>query len=693
MDEHGSDHALVVFLPSGRRGRFAIGTPVLQAARRLGVDIDSVCGGRGLCGRCQVLHVRGAFAKHGVDSRAESLAAVTDTEVAYQARRGALAEGVRLSCSVAINGDVLIDVPAASQVHRPVVRKRAEVLDITLDPVVRLHLVEVEPPSLERGGSDLTRLFAALNREWGLGQCDGAGVPQGLDCDLAVLRVLQGVLRAGDWQVTVAVLDGTQVVGIWPGLQERVHGLAVDVGSTTIAAHLVELLSGEVLASSGVMNPQIRFGEDLMSRVSYIMMNPGGDQEQTAAVRAALAALSGELISAAGIAADSVLQVAVVGNPIMQALVFGINPIELGGAPFALASEQAFAAVPAAELGLPLAAGARVYGLPCIAGHVGADAAAVILSEQPHRGEARTLIVDVGTNAEIVLGNRQRLLAASSPTGPAFEGAQISCGQRAAPGAIERVRIDPRTLEPRFRVIGAEAWSDAPDFAEQVEAIGGRGHGSGGGVTGVCGSGIIELIGGLYLAGVIDQDGVIRGEAAARSGRVQPDGRTWCYVLHTAGERCLRITQNDVRAIQLAKAALYAGIQLLMARAGCASVDAIRLAGAFGAHIDVKYAMLLGLIPDCRLEAVSSAGNAAGSGARIALLSRSARREIEAVVRRVEKIETATEPDFQAQFVDAMAIPHRHHPFTHLRAVVALPAPQPARSQVAGRGRRGTRRA
>ena len=244
--------------------------------------------------------------------------------------------------------------------------------------------------------------------------------------------------------------------------------------------------------------------------------------------------------------------------------------------------------------------------LPCIAGHVGADTAGVILSEAPHLRDEVNLIVDVGTNAEIVLGNRDRLLAASSPTGPAFEGAQISCGQRAAPGAIERVRIDPVTLEPRFRVIGSDVWSDDPAFA-------------GTSVTGVCGSGIIEVIAELHLAGVLTTDGTIDGALAARSPRIVPDGRTFAYVL-SDGEPELTITQNDVRQIQLAKGALHAGCMLLLERYGIDRVDRIRLAGAFGNHIDPVYALVLGLVPDCDPEHVTSAGNAAGTGARIALL-------------------------------------------------------------------------
>jgi uncharacterized 2Fe-2S/4Fe-4S cluster protein (DUF4445 family) len=273
------------------------------------------------------------------------------------------------------------------------------------------------------------------------------------------------------------------------------------------------------------------------------------------------------------------------------------------------------------------------------------------------------LCVDVGTNAEIVLGSKQRLLACSSPTGPAFEGAQISCGQRAAPGAIERIRINPETLEPRYKVIGSDKWSDEPGFEDDVAQTG---------VTGICGSGIIEIIAEMYLAGIINQDGLVDGSLTARSPRIEPAGRTFSYLIREGSPR-LQITQNDVRAIQLAKAALYAGIRLLMDKLGLDHVDKIRLAGAFGSHIDVKYAMILGLIPDCDLARVQSAGNAAGTGARIALLNSAARDEIEAVVRRIEKIETAVEPKFQQHFVEAMAIPHKTAEFAELSKVVSLP--------------------
>ena len=663
--EAARDDALVIFTPSGRRGRFATGTTVLDAARSLGVDIDSVCGGRGICGRCQVSPGIGDFPKHGITSGPDHLSPFAQLESTYRREHG-LAGDRRLSCTATLRGDVLVDVPPESQVHRQVVRKGLDVRTFTVDPVVRLHYVEVTPPELASPTGDLARLFEALEREWDL---------TGLEADLEVVRQLQPALAAGKYGVTVAVHDARQVIAVWPGLHEQAYGVAIDVGSTTIAGHLANLADGEVLASNGVMNPQIRFGEDLMSRVSYAMMHPEGAVEMTAAVRKALDGLIATLAMRAGIKRAEILELAIVGNPIMHHLLLGIDPTPLGGAPFALATDRAVRTT-AAELGLRAHAGARVYVLPCIAGHVGADTAGVILAEEPHRADRLTLVVDVGTNAEIVLGDRNRLLAASSPTGPAFEGAQISGGQRAAAGAIERVRIDRETLEPRFRVIGIDAWSDEPAFEAAMSGAGASDEGMA--ITGICGSGIIEVVAELFLAGVVTADGVIDGSLAARTPRVIPEGRTFSYVLHdpadtgTRGPRIV-ITQNDVRAIQLAKAALYAGVRLLMDRLGVDEVDEIRLAGAFGSQIDTTHAMILGLIPDCDLSRVRSAGNAAGTGALIALLSGAARTEVEGVVRRVEKIETAVEPRFQEHFVEAMAFPHRTAPFPNLARVVTLP--------------------
>ncbi len=647
---------LVVFMPSGKRGHFPVGTPVLTAARRLGVDLDSVCGGRGICSRCQVSPGRGAFPKLGLTVAPGALSEINSVEIRYDEKRG-LKPGRRLGCQATVQGDIVLDVPPESQVHRQVVRKAASDRPIVMDPATRLHFVTVEEPDMDAPTGDLERLRAALRAQWDL---DGLTLP------LPLLRSLQPVLRAGRWQITVAVdHDSQTITGLWPGLREApVLGLAIDLGSTTIAAHLCDLSTGEVRASGGVMNPQIRFGEDLMSRVSYAMMNPGGDVEMTTAVREALDALALELAAQAGVDPADILEAVVVCNPVMHHLLLGIDPVELGQSPFALATADALR-LPAADIGLAgMAPGARVYILPCIAGHVGADAAGVALSEAPDEQDELTLIVDVGTNAEIILGNRDRILACSSPTGPAFEGAQISAGQRAAPGAIERVEIDPVTKEPRFRVIGGDLWSDDPGFAEATAATG---------VTGICGSGIIEAVAEMRMAGIVDSKGLIGSADQTGTPRAEPTGRTHAYLLHEDGDRRILVTQGDIRAIQLAKSALYAGARLLMDEAGVTHVDRIRLAGAFGAHISPRHAMVLGMIPDAPLSGVTGAGNAAGDGARMALCSRAARAHIEALVRRIEKVETAIAPRFQEHFVAANAIPHATDPFPHLLATLTLP--------------------
>ncbi|MCW9042797.1 MAG: ASKHA domain-containing protein [Pseudopelagicola sp.] len=662
MTDQSSD-PLVIFTPSGKRGHFPTGTPILTAARQLGVDLDSVCGGRGICSKCQITPSYGEFSKHGVTVRDDALSDWNAVEQRYDDKRG-LPKGRRLGCQATVQGDVVIDVPPESQVHRQVVRKAAAARDIIMDPATHLYFVEVDQPDMHEPTGDLERLERALREQW---QIDA------ISADLSLLARLQEVLRKGNWTVTVALhqshRDETpRLLEIWPGLTEdRIYGLAIDLGSTTIAAHLCDLRNGEVKLSSGVMNPQIRFGEDLMSRVSYAMMNPGGEAEMTQAVRTALNALTDSITTEAEIRPNQILETVFVCNPVMHHLLLGLNPVELGQAPFALVTSEAMS-LPARDLDLTaMNPNAQVYLLPCIAGHVGADAAAVTLAEAPDKSEDLVLVVDVGTNAEIQLGNKSRVLACSSPTGPAFEGAQISSGQRAAPGAIERIEINPETKEPRFRVIGSDLWSDEEGFDLAIATTG---------ITGICGSGIIEAVAEMRMAGLLDSRGLIGSAEQTGTPRSVPEGRTHAYLIHDAsaeGGPKIMVTQGDIRAIQLAKSALYAGARLLMDEMGVDKVDRVVLAGAFGAHISTKHAMVLGMIPDAPLDKVTSAGNAAGTGARIALCNVGARREIETTVRKITKVETAIEPKFQEHFVNANAIPHATDPFPELAKVVTLP--------------------
>ncbi|MDB4840972.1 ASKHA domain-containing protein [Planktomarina sp.] len=653
---------LVLFTPSGKRGRFETGTPILTAARQLGVDLDSVCGGRGICSKCQITPGYGEFSKHGVTVAEGALSDWNAVEQRYKNKRG-LIDGRRLGCQATVQSDIVIDVPPESQVHKQVVRKRAEVLDITLSPSTRIYYVEVEEPNMHNPSGDLERLVAALESQWKL---------KNVQANFSILPKMQPILRKGGWKVTCAVHHADagsdpQIIHLWPGLYEgTVYGMAVDLGSTTIAAHLCDLRTGEVVASSGLMNPQIRFGEDLMSRVSYAMMNSGGDQEMTRVVRDGMDALFTQISAEAEIDKSLIMDAVFVCNPVMHHLLLGIDPFELGQAPFALATSNALRLF-AHQLDINIHPSARAYILPCIAGHVGADAAAVALSEAPNLSEDLVLVVDVGTNAEILLGNREKVLACSSPTGPAFEGAQISSGQRAAPGAIEKVEIDPISKEPRFRVIGCELWSNEDGFWETTKSSG---------ITGICGSGIIEAIAEMRIAGILDPSGLIGSAEQTGTARCVLDGRTHSYVMYDGsaeGGPKITVTNPDIRAIQMAKAALYSGARLLMDKFGVDKVDRVVLAGAFGAHISPKHALVLGMIPDVPFDRVTSAGNAAGSGARIALIDTAQRAAIEQTVRQIEKIETAIEPRFQEHFVNASAIPNSDDPFTILKSAVPLP--------------------
>ena len=649
-------------MPSGRRGSVAHSANLLDAARQLGVEIESICGGRQTCGKCQVVVERGSFAKHGITSEDDSLSSVGQVEAEYCDAHGI--RGRRLACAAEVVGDVLIVVPEESQARKQVIAKAAVERAVEVDPAVRAVYVEVEAANLGSHGGDWERLQAALADQWKL---------HDLTIDPLTLRQLQPALQAGRHALTVSLWQDREVIRVQPGYAEGACGLAIDVGTTTIVAHLCDLRTGALLATEAMMNPQVRYGEDLMSRVSYAMTEPQGVDRLHRAVVRALNELAERAAASAGRSLDDILDAVVVGNPVMHHLVLGLDPSGLGGAPFALAVSAAVD-IKARDLGFHLNPAARVHTLPCIAGHVGADHVAVLLAESPQTSEETLLIVDVGTNAEISVGGRQGLACASSPTGPAFEGAQISHGQRAAPGAIERVRIDPATLEPRLKVIGHEGWIDGQ--AERPLPAPAR-------ATGICGSGIIEAVAEMFLAGVIDSGGRFADDAAERSARVRREGRSAAYVLVTGADSAtghdIVVSQNDVRAIQLAKAALYTGAKLLLRHRRQPSVDRVLLAGAFGNTIDPRYAMVLGLIPDAPLERVLAVGNAAGDGARLALLNRGLRAEAARLAGWVEHVQIATDPQFQPEFVAAMGLPHAVDPFPHLADILPSPSPDSVR--------------
>ncbi len=675
MTDKNQNEPLVIFMPSGRRGRVPEGTLVLDAARQLGVEIESICGGRLTCNKCRIRVEEGQFAKHGITSANHHLSPPTEEEIRLLEKLES--PECRLSCNARICNDALIFVPEESRAHKQIVRKAATERVIDLFPAVRQVFVEVDQAEMGEHRGDWGRLQDALASKWDL---------HNLTIDLPVLRELQANLRKGKWAVTVTLWQDKEVIDVQPGYSEGVYGLAVDIGSTTIAGFLCDLRTGEILATDSMMNPQVTYGEDLMSRVSYAMMHTDGLEKMHTTVIEALNRLAASTAREAGIRPRQVQEAVFVGNTTMIHILLGISPVELGGAPFALANRDSMD-VKARELGLRLHRSANVHVLPAEAGHVGADNVAVLIAEEPYNQDAVTLLVDVGTNAEIVLGNREWMFSASSPTGPAFEGAQIRFGMRAAPGAIERVRIDPITKEARFRVIGEEKWSDewqiGPDAAAEAQPS----HLA----AGICGSGIIEVVAEMFLAGILLADG--RFNPNLVHDRISWDGRRGQYILANAEQTTtgspILVTQDDVRGIQLAKAALYAGAKLLMNQANLSSVDRIVLAGAFGSYIDPKYAMILGLIPDCDLAKVTAVGNAAGDGARIALLNRHKRLEAQRISQWVTYLETAVHPDFQNEFVGAIHLPHASDAFPHLNGLLPEAAAQVA---MAGNGRSDRKR-
>lgn len=667
-------------MPSGRRSLVPEGTTLLDAARQMGVEIESICGGRLTCAKCKVHVESGSFSKHGITSDMAHLSPPSDEERDLLEKSDAAVEaGYRLSCSTCVQGDVLLFVPEESRAHKQVIRKSATERIIDVSPAIRQVYVEVDQAELGEHRGDWGRLQQALAQQWDL---------KNLRIDLPVLRRLQETLRKEQWAVTVLVWNEEEVIDVQPGYKEGIYGLAVDIGSTTVAGHLCDLRTGEVLATEAIMNPQVAYGEDLMSRVSYAMTNKSGLATMHEAIIDALNTLAARAARAANLQARDIHDAVFVGNTTMVHILLGINPRELGGAPFALATRDSVDAK-ARDLNLRLHPGANVHVLPAEAGHVGADNVATLIAEVPYRDSAVSLIIDVGTNAEIVLGNNAWLYSASSPTGPAFEGAQISYGMRAAPGAIERVRIDPVTHVARFRVIGEERWSDEWRVDPDAPLEGQPQHLA----SGICGSGIIEAVAEMYLTGVILPDG--RFNPDLDSDRIRWRGKRGAYVLATADQtttgHSIVVTQDDVRSIQLAKAALYAGSKLLLMRAGMPTIDRIVLAGAFGSYIDPKYAMVLGLIPDCDLSSVTAVGNAAGDGARIALLDRHKRQEATEVSHRVTYIETAVDPDFQEEFVRALHIPHASDAFPRLELEMAIPLPRVNGTGPDGRRRRRTR--
>ncbi|MBI5353320.1 MAG: DUF4445 domain-containing protein [Chloroflexi bacterium] len=680
----------IILQPSGSRGQVEEGQSIRSAARDLGVEIESICAENATCGKCMVLIEEGRFEKYNIDSRRENVSPVSAEEAAYFARRPKFLKDkgwevgqVRLSCQCKILGDVLINVPEESRGNKQIVRKSASQREIEIKPAVRKYLVTLTPPNLERPIADWERLAKGLETSMALVRGHEETLPRWheFSIDYQCLRTLSSTLREAKWNVTVSVWQDREVVQVQPGYHENSYGAAVDIGSTTVALYLCNLRTGELLAAESEMNPQIVYGEDVMSRIQYTIEHKDGLEKLHKSIISTLNKLLKQAVKTANshlletddlntgrenpastrpsyIKMEEILEMVLVGNSTMHHILLNLPPKDLGLAPFVPAIHKSVD-VKARELGLHISPSANIHVLPTIASFVGADTSAMIVAEEPHKQDENWLLIDIGTNAELVLGNRKRLVCTSTPTGPALEGAHVEYGMRAAPGAMERIHIDENTLEPKYKVIGVDGWNtDHAEFKGQVK--------------GICGSAIIDGVAELFRTGIVDSRGKFK--QGLESSRIRKGESGWEYVIAWAEEtsigRDIPMTQQDVRQIQLAKAALFTAARTLLKRSGLESPDKIILAGGFGSYIDKEKAMLIGLIPDCVLDNVYAVGNAAGDGARIALLNVEKRREIESVTRKVERFELPTDPEFQNQFMLATSFPHMSEAFPHIAHLI-----------------------
>ncbi len=678
MDE--VEKSKIIFQPSGRRGEVKKGVTIIEASRQLGVDIESLCGEKKVCGKCKIRIEEGFFEKYGIQSSKDHAGEWLIEEEKFINREQREA-GYRLGCCANVEGDLLVFVPEESRAGKQVVSKAARDIHIDWNPAVKYYYVEVAEPTFEEPTADLERILEELNRKYGL---------KNLDIDYLILKKLPNRLREGKWKVTVAVWMDREVIGVLPGQVENYYGMAIDVGTTTVAAYFCNLATMEVLDTVSMMNPQCKYGEDVMSRISYHMMHEGGLDRMSNDIIEGLNNLITQACEGTHppkkkkkvgkeeaievnetpdgeegkqylcLNPSDIIDMTIVGNTAMHHILLKLNPEYVGVAPFPPVVHKGVD-IKARDLGIHIHDSAYVHVLPNEAGFVGADNVGVLIAEEPYKKEEIQLIIDIGTNGELVLGNKEKLISSSCATGPALEGAQLAFGMRAAPGAIERIQIDPDTNEVDYKVIGRDAWRSYSKPEEMQ-------------TKGICGSGILDVLAELYSSGVILKSGRFNPKQKSNRSRKNSENSQPEFVIAWAEEtsigKDILITQKDIRQIQLAKGALYCGCKLMMRRMGIEKLDKVKIAGAFGTHVDQEKALIMGLFPDCEIDKIISVGNAAGDGARAALLNREKREEANWVSRNVEYIELTVEKDFQQQFMEAMQIPHMKDQFSHLKGIV-----------------------
>jgi len=621
------DGCAVVFTPDGKSLAVRAGTIILEASREAGIELDAVCGGVGKCGRCKVKP------DGGFQTVASSL--LTEAEV-----RG----HVVLACQTVVTGDLTVEVLPRSRIGKhQILTKSLEDLPGPLSPWVRKEFYTLPPPTLGDNLADLERLRRALKR---------SAVPASLE----VLRRLPDAVRSGRWNVTVTLTDvdgADEITRVEAGrTDDRLLGLAVDIGTTTIVADLVDLTSGDVLATGSDYNRQISRGEDVIARMMYA--EEGGAEELTALVRETIRSVVSGLIlreserSGRTLASSDIVAASLAGNTVMTHLVAGLPTEHLRREPYVPAAFHA--GFPrASELGLPANPAARVLLSPSRAGYVGGDVVADVLASGMHRSAGLTLLIDVGTNGEIVLGNRDWIVACACSAGPAFEGGEVSCGMRAMDGAIDRIRIND-------------------DFTTSYHVLGDALP------SGVCGSGLIDLVAEMYSRGIVDRKARIQDQATDRV-RVSDSGSEFVIEsqknLEQGSTSDLVLTDVDLQNLLRTKAAIYGACSTLLRKTGenLEQVSRIVIAGGFGYHLDISRAISIGMFPDVPLERYRFIGNGSLGGARMALLAARGRQEMNDIFNRMTYLELSVDNDFYAEFSSSLFLPH-----TDIRRFPSVPA-------------------
>ncbi|HWQ72120.1 MAG TPA: ASKHA domain-containing protein [Desulfitobacteriaceae bacterium] len=625
----------VLFQPSGLLAAAEEGMTLMEAARQNGISLNAPCNGGHSCGKCRVKVREGITEQYDAGPDIAHLSPMTPEEkllLDSDEQNGQ----IRLACFARVSGNITVRVLDQNADEENIILESGKEKQFEIKPAVKKYFLRLKKSTLEDNRDDFSRLCDFLKEAH-------PELKGEINIDYQVLKTLPDILRKSSWRIAVTVLYGQEIIAVEPVTEDGLYGMAVDLGTTTIAAYLCDLNAGRVLLSDSMLNPQISYGDDVLSRISYCLMNEDGLAELNRLIIDTLNGLFQRMAEAAGIAVENITETVLVFNTAMHHIALNINPGYLGVSPFPSAISCAVD-LKARDCGLRIAPAGNVHCLPVEAGFVGADNVAVLIAEEPYKQEKMRLIIDIGTNGEICLGNKERLLSTSCATGPAFEGAQIKCGMRAAKGAIEGVFIEPGTLEAKLKVIGRTGWRQ--EFSRNF-------------VQGICGSGIIDAVAQMLKAGIIDSGGKIQSCPASARIRKGSDGKMEYVLLFQdqGADKDIVINQKDIRAVQLAKAALYAGARILMKRMGVEKPDGITLAGAFGNYINKHSALAIGMFPDCGAESIVSVGNSAGIGAKMALLSVEKRREAQETAEFIEFVETASEPDFPRCFADAMYFP------------------------------------